>query len=358
MVPAVKEKVPNFAEIGAYIKSSANLKRHHPLTNNISKPTIMAKSESQIRNFLMGSCFYSRTDWNMIASFCKDKADLDFIVEFNPENGIKASDFAQWYEDGFGCGDIVEFDGKIGIIGKSDLNAPTIVANLSDDKILISPLQIASERIKMAKNANIDKFNKLMMQERLRFDHKSGSICPRYVPSPDDRVVFEGCGKRGLGVIRDIDHTSGSITLYCYFIYTTNECGYSMHEEGICNLNDYVFEPMNEDDDRLTSANGRACQRRLNTELERYGKRWNQNRHRIEPLEMQVEPGKRYWYINDKMVIVQAYEKNNYLGRERALGGNYFKTAADAAEAREKINDVIRDILARPEKKVVKKKKG
>lgn len=98
----------------------------------------MTKTPLQLQSFLANNSYKTDADWQMISAFCKDKAEFFINATIDPENGMTASQFLEWYEHGFGPGDIVLKDGKAMMVGISHRNALKIVAILSDDKILIS----------------------------------------------------------------------------------------------------------------------------------------------------------------------------------------------------------------------------
>lgn len=325
------------------------------LTHYISE---MPKTYLQIQSFLAENSYRSRTDWEMISAFCKDKTDFSINVEFNPEEGITASDFIQWYEHGFGAGDIVISDGKISILGKSDFKASTIVGIISDDKLYQTSIKKPVDGFKMPLNDDVVYCRALMLKNKLQFSWKTYSVVDKYIPAKNERVIFHGEGVRGLGVIRSIDVLSGEVDLYCYYIYETKACGYSMQEKGICNLHDYIFEPMDNGDKRQSKLNGISCQRRLNRELERFGKTWNQSRHRVEPIQMQVEHGKKYWYINDELKLVPTLENGLQTAKNRALAGNYFQDASQGTEVLGQVTEIIRNFLASPESNPKGRKKS
>lgn len=87
--------------------------------------------------------------------------------------------------------------------------------------------------------------------------------------------------------------------------------------------------------------------RRLNRELERFGKVWNDKLHRIEPLEPKVAKGEKYWYISDKMTVVTDREKGTPTSHFRYIAGNYFKSQDEALEYLGRFQELLRDRLAK-----------
>lgn len=306
------------------------------------------KNSKQIQAFLESNSYRTRIDWEMILLFARKYAGQSFRVNFeiNPESGITASDFAVWLDSGFSSGDIVEWEGKTAIIGISHFKTPTIAYYLSDDKLSSSNIKTPTEGLKMASALMSEKFRVAMLGEHLQFNWESLTLTKRYIPKTNQRVIFHGNNIDGLGVVRSVDKKTGEVELYCYYIYDTDQIGYSMHEKGIVNLNEFSFEPMDNSKDRLTDMNGIACQRRLNRELNRYGKTWNERMHRIEPMKMMADAGKPYWYINDKFMVAKALEKGSYVCRQRFNAGNYFLDESDALTVLMELKELIRDKLA------------
>lgn len=288
-------------------------------------------------------------DWKMILSYCKNFGSFRICAEINPVDGVTASDFVDWFENGFGAGDVAIYEDEAVMIGKTHRNASKIVAKLSDDKISILDMEIASEGLKMANFDIADKFHDLLFQQNLQFNWKTLCLDQKFIPEINDRIIFHGNGLNGLGVVRNINRCTGDMTLYCYYIYETKACGYSMREDGIVNLKEFWFEPMDNGESRQTQKNGVSCQRRLNRELERYGKIWNERLHRIEPLSIQVENGEKYWYITDKMTLIQDVERGLQLSRTRANAGNYFRRMEDGLKVLGLLQDELRNLLASPD---------
>ena len=119
-----------------------------------------------------------------------------------------------------------------------------------------------------------------------------------------------------------------------------------MHETGIVNLRDYVFENMLDDKNRASSFNGVSCLRRMNRELEKCGKIWKDKLKRIEPINAKVNKGEKYWYISDKMKVVQDREKNTPTSHFRYLCGNYFTSELAALRMLDIWSQTLHDYMA------------
>lgn len=307
----------------------------------------MPKSSNQIHSFLSACKYRTKTDWEMIAAFCKEKTELPRSYELDPEHGISCSDFTRWYDSGFGAGDIAETEsGEVILLGLTNFTTSRIVAELSDNQILTIPAETPQNALKPAPEASITLFKSLLLKENLQFNWETLSLSPKYIPSVNERVIFRGNNETGLGVVRSLNLETGFVSLYCYYLYESKRCSYSMNETEVCNLYDYDFETMENGNKTTRTLNAISCQRKLNRELSRYGKTWNQSRHRIEPLEPSVKKGESYWYFNDRFVLTQATENETPTSRSRLLAGNYFKTAKRGNEVKAMLDDLISSVFA------------
>lgn len=70
---------------------------------------------------------------------------------------------------------------------------------------------------------------------------------------------------------------------------------------------------------------------------------------RIEPLNMKVSKGDRYWYITDKMQVTSDVEKETVTSNKRYLAGNYFRREKDAIRILSEEMEIRRNFLAEPE---------
>ena len=121
----------------------------------------------------------------------------------------------------------------------------------------------------------------------------------------------------GIGVVREINEKNEAI-FYCLKM-NDKPVMYSM-EENLGNVDNYQFEKMSHDE-RLY----------LDEELNKIELNWNGYQKRIEPLNLRVNKGEKYYYICDdwrriKRVSDLYRKKDNY----RFFGGNYFITEEEA----------------------------
>ncbi len=300
------------------------------------------KTEIQIIKFLEFSQFKSHADWELIQIFCeRHKVHISALTPKKFfKSGIDSQQFINWYNSGFGSGDVAIYNGNLCILSKCGCDeakiSGTIINGLLDEtKKIVKCCDLIPVTPKQTKQF-LTTISKLGRQ----YHHSSLTLAQKYIPRINERVEFWGEeNKHGLGVIRDIDIETGEIELYCYYFYNNGQIGYSMHEPGVVSLHEFLFENM-----------AISQQRRLNRELERVGKVWNEKMHRIEPVNAKLPKGEKYWYISDKIKIVQDIEKGTPTSHFRYLAGNYFKDYDDALDYLSQIHELLRDRLARPEK--------
>jgi hypothetical protein len=296
----------------------------------------MHKYEYQIANFLKQSTFKSEMDWKFISSFCQ--VELNLNLDVNPKyapDGLDSSLFSSWYENGFGSGDIVWAKDKLVILGACTLTTAKIESTLIDDKINKERSETAISELSKASDDDISKFKRALSIQEFQFHEDKQLVAERKVPVINERISFHKPGVRGIGVIKSISPEEDYFELYCYHIYQTDETKYSMSEI-IKPLSEYTFQSMTAYE-----------RRRLENKLNKLGKTWYGKVHRIEPEIVKVKNGKKYWYITDKIKMTSAIEKGLATSNSRYLGGNYFSNAEDCLDNLAKINELLRNFLAK-----------
>lgn len=282
----------------------------------------------------------------MVSSYCVANG---YKIKVTPEvddKGITTDDFLDWLENGFGCGDIVEYGGYIAMIGKTSYKAATIIGVMEGERITISNAETSPSVLKQASQKDIDKFIKAMLNSRVQFNALTYSLMDKYIPKADERVIFHGmnngASRRGIGVVKEVieeGKKAGEIILYCYYLFEENQVGFSMNEEGICNISDYLFEPMDDKDteNRISEGNIVYLQRRLNEELAKQGVKWNQRAHRVEPLDYRRKLGEEYWYIDEGFEVHKNLDNYKVKANTHYVAGNYFISRMQAEVVRKRI---------------------
>lgn len=303
------------------------------------------KTKRQVIDFFKSNHFATAEDCEMVSLFCQNNCGLtpkDFPTVTTP-GSINSQTFIEWYRSGFGIGDIV-FEKKTGsyyVVSNSSttcIQSCAILSNLCKTGKKWKPKNNELDATTLSNVSEIE--NKAMTislaEQGYEFDYEKKTLRKKYIPEINERVEFSRGNYIGLGVVRSINPVENSIEFFCYFIYSDKKIGYSMHESGICDVMSFQFNPMTV-----------VAARRLNRELEKYGKVWNDKLHRIEPIDPKVAKGEKYWYISDKMTVVTDREKGTPTSHFRYIAGNYFKSYDEALEYLGKFHELLRDRLAK-----------
>lgn len=303
------------------------------------------KTKRQVIDFFKSNHFASAEDCEMVSLFCQNNCGLtpkDFPTVTTP-GPINSQTFIEWYRSGFGIGDIVfeEEAGSYYVVSNSsitNIQSCAILSNLCKTGKKWKPNDVKLDATTLSSVSEIE--NKAMTislaEHGYEFDYDKKTLRKKYIPEINERVEFSRGNYIGLGVVRSINPVENSIEFFCYFIYSDKKIGYSMHESGICDVMSFQFNPMTV-----------VAARRLNRELEKYGKVWNDKLHRIEPIDPKVAKGEKYWYISDKMTVVTDREKGTPTSHFRYIAGNYFKSYDEALEYLGKFHELLRDRLAK-----------
>lgn len=298
------------------------------------------KTEIQIQHFLSSQSFKSEADWEMISIFLKK---YKYSIQISPkysDDGIDISIFTEWFNNGFASGEVALMDGILIILGHCTLSNAKIEAKYHDTGFDFTRSTTSISNLSKVSEERSNEVLRQLSELKMQFDRNREIVTEKYVPAINERVEFYNDKIRGLGVIREFRPEDNYVELYCYYIYNTGEIGYSMHEKGICTVHEFNFSSMTI-----------SCLRRLNRELEKHGKVWYDKLHRIEPLKVKTEKGKKYWYINDKMKAVQETEKETPTSQMRYIAGNYFTSLEECTTYLGMFAELLRDRLAKPEKK-------
>lgn len=303
------------------------------------------KTKRQVIDFFKSNHFATAEDCEMVSLFCQNNCGLtpkDFPTVTTP-GSINSQTFIEWYRNGFGISDIV-FEKETGsyyVVSNSsitNIQSCAILSNLCKTGKKWKPNNVELDATTLSSVSEIE--NKAMTislaEQGYEFDYEKKTLRKKYIPEINERVEFSRGNYIGLGVVRSINPVENSIEFFCYFIYNDKKIGYSMHESGICDVMSFQFNPMTV-----------VAARRLNRELEKYGKVWNDKLHRIEPIDPKVAKGEKYWYISDKMAVVTDREKGTPTSHFRYIAGNYFKSYDEALEYLGKFHELLRDRLAK-----------
>lgn len=315
------------------------------------------KSQFQTLTFLAQFRPSSELDRDMITAFIEKRYQITpRTVIFGKETTFPTIDtqsFIQWYKSGYASSEIAIYDNTLAILGQCSQTAVTAIGILEGNQVSSINKPIPVSELSKATEADVLQFQKCLLSSNLQLNPSTLCLEDKYTPQANEKVIFHtyDFATKGIGIIRNIDHSSHKVELYCYFIYPTKtekaRLGYSMHETNIVNQYEYIFEPLLENNDnRFSNDDGISAYRRMKRELEREGKVWKDKIRRIEPSQMRLNKGDTYYYISDKLTVVTEKEKGTPTSQMRYLCGNYFVDDKAAYIMLDKIHELIRNYLA------------
>lgn len=293
------------------------------------------KTDKQIRALVASQAFKSQADYEMIIAFCNRLKT--YIRNPHPSisaQGIDVSQFIEWYNNGFGTGDLVLCENKVLVLGLCNPASAHVIGSIDGNEIKAEDYWADNCSLSLVFGEKRIEFLRLIAAHG--FQIENDCLSQKYIPQVNDRVDFASDSTKGVGVVRSVNFETGEVELYCYFLYKTKQTAYSMHEKGICNIHDFVF-----------TESSRSSQKRLSRELARFGKEWNEKLHRIQPINYKLPKGEKYYVINEKLKVVSFVERDNFTSMSRRNSGNYFHSNAEALDMVGKIHELLRDNLAK-----------
>lgn len=305
------------------------------------------KTKRQIEHFLARKKYKSEMDFEGISLYCKTKFNIrlhrpsSYYPE--PTDDIQPLDyatFANWLEHGYGTGDVVEWDGNIGLVQDGGVKEVRICLKIDSNSPIFDSFVLDGQLIHPAQENAVERIYEALDANGKEFGNPFFCITDKYIPNSNTIVTFQNhkTGKSGVGIVRLITQ-SGDITMYCWYV-KGEPVRYSMNEK-LGNIIDYSFQSVQPAD---------YPRKALDVALAKVGKTWNHFLRRIEPLKMKVEEGSQYYYINDKRAVVCDTEKGTPTSHKRYIAGNYFRRQEDALRILEAENEIRRNFLAEPEK--------
>ena len=296
------------------------------------------KSELQINHLLRNHFFKAEIDRTMFLGFCDQlKFKVDYPTRTDNLIELSISEFNQWFEGGYGVGDVVNWNGGLAIVCKHIKTELEITAHWNGEEFNFERVAVSSQEVShISPEQSKEYHHKLSLISR-QFDKNSGVIIEKYIPKATERVEISCDDENILGIVRSINLQDNHIEFYCYWNLTTGQVGFSMHEKDICTIHGPIFSPM--------SSYG---YRKFNRKLQDYGMIWNDKLHRIQPTEYKQEADKRYYYIDDKLQVVKAKEVINGTSSRRYYVGNYFDNPKEAEKYAKILKTVLTDRLAIP----------
>ncbi len=299
------------------------------------------KTKKQITSFLRANKFLTKEDGELVALYCQTNCGMtpkDF-PDFSEPGDINAQGFLEWFKDGFGLGDVVVDEaGCRYMVCSSSVNVVSYCAKLPDaeESWIVEDGELDPKSVSHVPEDSQRRCVVSLGMDGYEIDFDRDKLAKKYIPALNERVEFFYGDKRMLGVVRSVNPSANSMELFCYFDYKLRKVAYSMHEPGICDVYGWHFKPMSI-----------ICQRRLNRELNKFGKVWNEKLHRVEPVKPKSDVGELYYYISDKMTVVTDRERNAPTSHRRYIAGNYFTSHKEANHYLDMFNELLRDRLAK-----------
>ena len=270
----------------------------------------MPKTREQTRRHLR-DCIFGDDEWKTILEFCKLKYGGGSI--HRPQNPIYESSYSQftdWFDNGYGSGDIVVYNGN-----------PCIVSDENPDGVVICVMvdngSISTEKIIVGHNdvcpANDNEAGMLMAALRnsgFRYSDGLSRLVKIYRPLQYERVGVFINGEWHNGIFDGFDGNNVKLVFHIdngKLVYGHN---------GACDIRRISKDGINEIDNVLT-VNGLM---------------WNHRTHHVEPIAKRAKKGDTYWYISDKFTIVNGRDNYNLVHNSRFKRGNYFVNYKNALD--------------------------
>lgn len=311
----------------------------------------MNKEFIQVLDYITCTPFKTQEDLRRAVALWRSDYPMAKVpsADINPEQGITIPEFINWYDNQCGLGDVGEAGGMLCLVGKVRKDTAEIIARLTDDGISRANETIPVEHIRKAGEESRRIMGTELLGAGLQIDLNTCTLGKRFIPSPLDMVAFASVETSGVGVVRNIDSDTGRVDFFCYHTDNPDTTGYSMDERGVASISSFIFEKLgNGGGKRVMAGNAAYMRQKLNAELSKHGKVWNDRLHRIEPAKgARAKEGERYYYFNDKLEILDERENGKLACNSRFRAGNYFTSQEEALEYVGMIAEMLRDRLAK-----------
>ena len=245
----------------------------------------------------------------------------------NTLQSISFEDFEKWFEEEFPeKGDVIVIENTIGIVLGLGVSSIILGVSLTAKNILISSeTEIPNSSFRKAGKSEMLKLQRELNKKKLSWNKFNSKLTESMYPSNNLQLRVSLLGERvAIGVFREIND-KGKIIMYC-MKENNKPVRYSLHEE-VGDVSDFQLEPINNQERKI-----------LAEELENAGKVWNGHAKRIEPVNLRVDKGQIYYYIDDFWDIIATPDNYRPRDRKRLRCGNYFRNNEDALRI---VNSII-----------------
>lgn len=236
---------------------------------------------------------------------------------------------------------MVAWENCIGLVSDSSVEETEVCLAISPEGAVFNRIRLSNGILSYANNEQQSRIQQSLKETGQEFNDYYFTIAEKYIPREGDLVHFKkhDSSFEGYGVARLVDKRTGDVVMYCY-LTKDHTVHYDMNEHiGIA------------DDFRFSTFKASDYPRKLlDMALSKVGKTWNHFLKRIEPLNMKVNKGEKYWYITDKMSVAVDTERGTPTSHKRYLVANYFRNEADAYRILSEEMELRRNYLAEPQK--------
>jgi hypothetical protein len=275
------------------------------LVNIVSEKDELAIESYLVRqNIIINLSRYKKTDSGSMPNITFEQFREWFIPDLPDRNEVV----------------VIEDSGLTGITQCFCVDEIMLGVSLSEEgKLTANLVKIADTTYRKASMDEKIRLQKAINREGLSWNLARSKLIEAHVPAGSQVLRVSLLGEKiAIGVFREIND-EGKIVMYC-----VKENGkpvrYSLYEP-VADKDEYQLEPVSVQERTL-----------LAKELEKVGKVWNGFAKRIEPVNLRVEKGEIYFFIDDFLTITATTERNVPKDLKRLRSGNYYRNRSDAEE--------------------------
>jgi len=208
---------------------------------------------------------------------------------------------------------------ETGLVGDVSGGCISVAGRVTADRQLLTDNVVMP--LKDCREANTEQkitVQRLLNKQHLVWDRRKGTLSESmYIPKAGQQVKVSLLDEHViLGAFKEIDR-KGNLVLYC-LMEENGTLRHSLHEE-IGVTENWQITPI-----------GTSARSRFVNALHREGIVWNGRLKRLEPLEIRINRGGNYYYLNDVLEICECRDSSRPSDRKRLECGNYFKERKDA----------------------------
>lgn len=277
-------------------------------------------------------CKFTEKDWERVKAFCNN---MKIRTARHPISTSTFDEFVDWYENGYGSGDLVKYGNTVGIVGddvpayvnKEDKNAqPTrliyLVAFLDYNKeVFINDLDIRDpQRVERLNEEESQEWKQKFFEAGLDYDIKEAHVMeiPKLKRGLYYKFPFSEGTNFQMGMLEDVRYGK-----YHFSCYSDNGKILTDHWVDINNV-------------PLRSATLK--------DIERFHNQLGRSGFILDPqkgiyVKKPTRNGSMYWYVDELFRVCAAKNDGSKKHENRWLAGNYF---ADIAKAQAFVDRIIK----------------